>query len=97
MKKRYSRAEKAHHWHTWKTSGLSQLAYCHRHGLKRSSFKNWGRAQTDFPLVPVTVHPPLSQQGYKLQWRDCVIELPRDIDSQEWRRVLSALLEQSAC
>lgn len=97
MKKRYSQEEKARHWRDWKASGLSQQLYCEQQGLKRSSFKNWGRHTTEYPLVPVRIQSPVLTQGYKLQWRDCTIELPRDTAREEWQHVLAALLEVQPC
>jgi hypothetical protein len=44
MRTSYNKTERAEHWHQWKQSGLSQKKYRERHGLKYSSFKNWGRA-----------------------------------------------------
>jgi hypothetical protein len=96
MRTKYSKTEKAEHWQQWKQSGLSQRKYCERHGLKQSSFKNWGRAQAMFPLVPVILKPE-SNIGIKVTWNHCTIELPVDATQHQWRNLLSAISEQSTC
>jgi hypothetical protein len=96
MKTNYSKNEKAEHWHQWKQSGLSQKKYCERHGLKHSSFKNWGRAELAFPLVPVVLKSE-PNAGIKVTWNQCTIELPSDVTQQQWRDLLSAIVEQSIC
>ena len=96
MKTNYSKNEKAEHWQQWKQSGLSQKKYCERHRLKHSSFKNWGRAQPTFPLVPVLLKEE-PNAGIKVTWNQCTIELPRDTTKQQWRDLLSAIVEQSTC
>lgn len=96
MRGKYSKTEKAEHWQQWKQSGLSQKKYCERHGLKHSSFKNWGQAQSAYPLVPVILKPE-SNISIKVTWKQCTIELPRDVTDQQWRSLLSAIAEQSTC
>jgi hypothetical protein len=52
------------HWTAWQSSGLSQRAYCHQHGLSYSAFGYWrsrvrGAAITPPPtFVPVLVEAP---------------------------------------
>ena len=96
MRTHYSKTERAEHWQQWKQSGLSQKKYCERHGLKHSSFKNWGRSEPTFPLVPVVLKPEPST-GIKVTWNQCTIELPGDATEQQWRSLLNAIAEQSAC
>ncbi len=52
------------HWAAWQSSGLSQRAYCHQHGLSYSAFGYWrsrvrGAAVAPPPaFVPVLVEAP---------------------------------------
>ena len=96
MRAKYSKTEKAEHWQQWKQSGLSQKKYCERHGLKQSSFKNWGRTQPLFPLIPVVLKDQ-PNTGIKLTWNQCTIELPRDSTQQQWSSLFCAIAEQNAC
>jgi hypothetical protein len=96
MKAKYSKTEKAEHWQQWKQSGLSQRKYCERHGLKQSSFKNWGRTQPLFPLIPVVLKEE-PNAGIKVTWNQCTIELPHDATEQQWRSLFSAIAEHSVC
>ena len=97
MKKRFTKAEKAQHWSKWKHSGLTQEAYCERHDLKPGSFKNWSQTKPAYPMVPVRIQTPHVSAPFKLIWNDVTVELPRDINSQEWQQVLSALREATPC
>lgn len=91
MKTRFNRAEKARHWAQWQTSGMTQKAYCERHGMTQSSFKNWGSAVARYPLIPVRVQPITTPVAFRVQWHDAVIELPRDTTAEQWQQLLSAL------
>lgn len=97
MKNRHSRSEKIQHWDKWKTSGLTQKAYCQRNGLKQSSFKNWGKLALGTALVPVAVVPSPPRENFRLHWRDCTIELPRDMQVVDWQQILTALSEAKSC
>mgnify|MGYP000846711337 CR=1 FL=1 len=74
---------KAAHWHThitaWQASGLSQAAYCARHGLKPATFAYWRgkqrKAAQPLTLIPLNLGaggagPVLTSPG---GWR---LELP---------------------
>lgn len=98
MRKRFTREEKAKHWTQWKNSGLNQKTYCERHELNINSFKNWGAySGSKYPLAPVTITPPVPQEGFKIMLRQGVIELPRDTNEQEWRALLAVLAESPSC
>jgi hypothetical protein len=78
---------KASHWHhhltAWQASGLSQAAYCARHGLKPASFAYWRSKQrkvTDPPLTLVPLGLGTASRGPVLShpsgWR---LELPSHV------------------
>lgn len=52
------------HWHAWAESGLSQRAYCARHGLSYAAFGYWRNRVHETPaapapaFVPVVIEPP---------------------------------------
>ena len=52
------------HWEAWAVSGLSQRAYCARHGLSYAAFGYWRNRVKEKPavptpaFVPVVVEPP---------------------------------------
>ncbi|QCY09600.1 hypothetical protein [Pseudomonas sp. MPC6] len=52
----------AEHIQTWRTSGLTQVAYCEQHNLKPKSFGYWFRrresATETMTLVPVSLRGP---------------------------------------
>lgn len=74
-------------WHldAWRQSGLTQIAYCARHGLSVKAFYRWRRkgrdvvasATSSLTLVPVSVGAPATGNLIRLHspggWR---IELP---------------------
>lgn len=94
---RLNRETKARHWAQWKASGLSQKAYCERHGFNLSSFKNWGTTAPRYPLVPVQVTPPLVDTGYRVLVSGIVIEVPKDATLQQWQALLAALGQRESC
>ena len=55
------------HWAAWQSSGLSQRAYCHQHGLSYSAFGYWRirvRTAAIMPspaFVPVLVEAPAAK------------------------------------
>lgn len=71
------------HIDAWRQSGLTQIAYCARHGLGVKSFYRWrhkarATAQTKLPLTLIPVSPGIpATTGIRLHspggWR---IELP---------------------
>lgn len=72
------------HVEDWRQSGLSQIAYCARHGLNIKSFRRWrlkqqaaAAATPSLTLVPVSVSVPTPGNVIRLHspggWR---IELP---------------------
>jgi transposase len=65
------------HLAAWRTSGLSQAAYCRQHGLTQNDFSWWKReiarrAVAAAPaFVPVSIAPPLSApHAFELVLRD---------------------------
>lgn len=73
-------------WHldAWRQSGLTQIAYCARHGLDVKTFYRWRRkgdavalASSSLTLVPVSIGAPATGSIIRLHspggWR---IELP---------------------
>jgi len=70
------------HVEYWRQSGLSQVAYCARHGLNIKSFRRWRIKQQQvaapaLTLVPISLVAPVSETLIRLHspggWR---IELP---------------------
>jgi hypothetical protein len=57
------------HIEAWQASGLSQAAYCRRHGLSPATFSARVREQRALPepaapaLIPVRVGPPVPPAG----------------------------------
>ncbi len=79
------------HIEAWQTSGMSQAAYCRKHGLNTKTFSNWVRkhraGQVIRPpaLVPVTIKPmPMPVNTIRLRGcGDHVLELPSTV-SPHW-------------
>lgn len=52
------------HWEAWAASGVSQRAYCARHGLSLAAFGYWRNRIREAPatpaptFVPVVIEPP---------------------------------------
>jgi hypothetical protein len=52
------------HWDAWAASGVSQRAYCARHGLSLAAFGYWRNRIREAPatpaptFVPVVIDPP---------------------------------------
>ncbi len=70
------------HLEAWGQSGLTQVAYCERHGLSEKSFYRWRRKEAgglarSLTLVPVSVTMPEAEGVVRLHspggWR---IEIP---------------------
>ncbi|MCO6427092.1 IS66 family insertion sequence element accessory protein TnpB [Nitrosomonas communis] len=80
------------HIEAWQTSGMSQAAYCRKHGLNAKTFGNWLRIYRSgrevvrsSALVPVTIKP-MSMTANTLRLRgqgDHVLELPSTV-SPHW-------------
>lgn len=53
----YTKKQKQQHVDAWRQSGLTQRAYCHQHGIKRSSFKNWSSngSRQEPTCIPVII------------------------------------------
>lgn len=47
------------HWQDWAASGLSQRAYCARHGLSYSAFGYWRNRVKAEPAVPTPAFVPV--------------------------------------
>ncbi len=83
MSKRRGQAYWQGHLTGWLESGLTQQAYCERHGLSKASFYRWREKQKSalaakpLTLVPVAIEAPGAQGAVRLQspgrWR---IEVP---------------------
>jgi hypothetical protein len=77
------------HWNehilAWRASGLSQVAYCTRHGLKLTTFAYWlGKARrqaTALTLVPLQLGPAVN--GPVLSGAGWRLELPGEV-SPAW-------------
>jgi len=73
------------HLEAWRQSGLTQVAYCARHGLSIKSFHRWRHKEREvaqtvklpLTLVPASLGTPATIDGVRLHspsgWR---IELP---------------------
>lgn len=83
-------------WHVeqWRKSGLSQQAYCARHGLAHSSFKNWMRptkADAVRTLVPVEVESPRDTDWIIEAAGGLRIAVPAHTDTASLLRLFAAL------
>ncbi len=79
------------HIEAWQISGMSQAAYCRKHGFNTKTFSNWvckyraGQVIRPPALVPVTIKP-MSMPANLLCLRgrgDHVLELPLTV-SPHW-------------
>jgi hypothetical protein len=63
------RAHRKNHIEAWQASGLSQAAYCRRHGLNSNTFSGWLRSYRSSSkpqapeLIPVQLDPMPSPGG----------------------------------
>lgn len=66
----YTKEQKQRHVDAWRQSGLTQRAYCHQHGIKRSSFKNWSSnsSRQKPTCIPVVITPSESIREVTLQF-----------------------------
>lgn len=87
---------------SWRSSGLTQTAYCHQHELKAHQFTYWKKrfVQTDngITFVPVKIHGSLrSAAGMRSSsllltvGRDLQIEIKSDFDHELLRRLIATL------
>lgn len=58
----------AEHVQAWRSSGLTQVAYCEQHQLNTKSFGYWFRSRElgseTLTLVPIAVHEPAQISDY---------------------------------
>lgn len=86
------------HISDWRTSGLSQKAYCQSHQLSYPNFGYWLkrlRAKAlvnDVQLLPVQISPSIATQSHIcLHLAACRIELPIYADTAYVRDLVQAL------
>ena len=91
------------HIEDWRSSGLTQIAYCHQHELRPHQFTYWKKrfVQTDtgITFVPLkirrsvqTAPDPCSLSTLRLTvGRDLQIEIGADFDSQLLHRLITTL------
>ena len=91
------------HIEDWRSSGLTQIAYCRQHELRPSQFTYWKKRfiQTDsgITFVPLKIHRsiqtasgPCSASTLQLTvGRDLQIEIGADFDSQLLHRLITTL------
>jgi hypothetical protein len=93
----------ARHVGAWRTSGLSQQAYCAREGLRPSTFGWWrwrlapaeaagGSRATAPRMVAVRVRESASGSGFELRLAgERRLHIPSDFDEGALRRLLRVL------
>ena len=90
------------HIESWRSSGLTQTAYCHQHELKAHQFTYWKKrfVQTDIGIafVPVKIHGTLRpatgmrSSSFRLTvGRDLQIEIRPDFDHELLHRLIATL------
>ncbi|WP_339436066.1 hypothetical protein [Pseudomonas sp. EL_65y_Pfl1_R32] len=75
----------AEHVQAWRSSGLTQVAYCEQHQLNTKSFGYWFRSRElgneTLTLVPIAVHEPAQISDLLLRhpsgWE---LVLPREVE-----------------
>ena len=95
------------HLAAWKTSGLSQAAYCRQHGLMQSDFSWWKRetvrrdhgASAPPAFVPMQVElAPLESQGFELLLSGGrTLRFDARVDPVALSRILRVLERENAC
>lgn len=86
------------HVHGWRSSGLTQAAYCREHGLRIKSFGYWKRKLTACAAPLTLVEVPVSAAIFPFpkpirlnigeKYR---IEIERGFDSETLRRLIGVL------
>ena len=90
------------HIENWRSSGITQKAYCRQHDLKGHQFTYWKKrfVQTDtgITFVPLKIRRPVSHPSNICSTslrvivdRDLQIELGSDFDPQLLRRLITTL------
>ena len=85
----------------WRSSGLTQRAYCHRHALSLASFGYWRRvlsrrrlAPSSLALVPIVVSEPepvIETIEVRLP-NGLQVQLPLGMTAARWLPTVQALL-----
>ena len=96
------RSEWRKHLECWRSSGLTQIAYCRQHDLKVHQFTYWKKrlAQTDVAVTFVPVNLPSGARMASVDRDtslriivdgDLQIEIRSDFDPQLLRRLIATL------
>lgn len=100
MKSTLTPQDRQRHVEQWRKSGLSQQAYCERHGLAYSSFKNWMRKRpveaSPNPLIAVELRPSSDTDWLIEVAGGLRIYVPAQTDTQSLARLFHALRSRDA-
>lgn len=108
MSEQLSRAERIEqnrtywkqHIENWRSSGLTQVAYCRQHELRAHQFTYWKKRSTApdsaITLVPLKIrgHLPCDQNSASLRLimgQDLAIEIRPDFDPPLLRRLIATI------
>ncbi len=100
MKGTFTAQDRQRHVEQWRKSGLSQQAYCERHGLTYTSFKNWMRKRpidiAPSPLVPIEIRSSSDADWLIEATGGLRVHVPAQTDSQSLARLFQALRSADA-
>jgi transposase-like protein len=80
-----------HHLRAQERSGMSQAAYCRKHGLDKKQYYYWKRRFREEAGKGECFVPVGNSLSIELQVGEITVRVPSGFDSEELKRVVEAL------
>ena len=96
----YTQTERNRHIEQWRTSGLSQKAYCRQSGLSWTTFKNWhkrNKLEVVKPLFAPLQITPTNTSQWIIETADGLrVHVPANCDETSLHWLINALRSSDA-